>query len=98
MTYKVLKSVDLTVSRGDKIALIGVNGAGKTTLLKILADEIPHDGGSYEFGHNTKVGYYAQHHTELLDPKEDGLRRSRFLRERCKPDKNSLRIGRDALR
>ena len=63
----VLKDVDLLVQRGDRIALIGVNGAGKTTLLKILAGEIPASGGSFAFGHNTKVGYYAQHHTELLD-------------------------------
>ena len=67
---QVLKNVDLTVSRGDKIALIGVNGAGKTTLLKILAGEIPQDEGQFAFGHNTKVGYYAQHHTELLNPEK----------------------------
>ena len=65
---RVLQGVSLTVQRGDHIALIGVNGAGKTTLLKTLAGEIEPTSGSFSFGHNTKVGYYAQHHTELLDP------------------------------
>ncbi|MBC7171440.1 MAG: ABC-F family ATP-binding cassette domain-containing protein [Polyangiaceae bacterium] len=64
---EVLSGVDLRVERGDRIALLGVNGAGKTTLLRILAGEIEASGGTYEFGHNTKVGYYAQHHAESLD-------------------------------
>ncbi len=65
---RVLEGVNLTVQRGDHIALIGVNGAGKTTLLKTLAGEIEPTSGGFEFGHKTKIGYYAQHHTELLDP------------------------------
>jgi ATP-binding cassette subfamily F protein 3 len=63
----VLSGVSLRVERGDRIALLGVNGAGKTTLLRILAGEIEASGGAYAFGHNTKVGYYAQHHAESLD-------------------------------
>jgi ATP-binding cassette subfamily F protein 3 len=64
---QVLSNVSLRVERGDRIALLGVNGAGKTTLLRILAGEIEASGGEYTFGHNTKVGYYAQHHAESLD-------------------------------
>ncbi len=65
---KVLTDVSLRVERGERIALLGVNGAGKTTLLRILAGEIAPSGGTFAFGHNTKVGYYAQHHAESLDP------------------------------
>ncbi len=64
---RVLSDVSLRVDRGERIALLGVNGAGKTTLLRILAGEIAASGGTYTFGHNTKVGYYAQHHAESLD-------------------------------
>lgn len=67
--HEVLTGVDLLAKRGQRIALLGVNGAGKTTLLRILAGEIEATGGSYEFGHNTKVGYYAQHHAESLNRK-----------------------------
>ncbi len=54
--------------RQDRIAVIGLNGAGKTTLLKLLAQEIPPDAGTVALGHNVVPGYFAQHHTERLDP------------------------------
>ncbi len=63
---KVLDNVDLTVMRGEKIGIIGVNGAGKTTLLRTIAGEIQAKGGSIELGHNVKLGYYAQHHADVL--------------------------------
>ena len=56
------------ILRGDRIAVIGLNGAGKTTLLKLLADETAPDAGSIALGHNVVTGYFAQHHTESLDP------------------------------
>jgi ATP-binding cassette subfamily F protein 3 len=65
--HVVFPGVDLTVRRGEKIGIIGVNGAGKTTLLRILAGELPHDGGTIRIGNGVEVGYYAQHHAETLD-------------------------------
>jgi ATP-binding cassette subfamily F protein 3 len=56
------------ILRGDRIAVIGLNGAGKTTLLKLLAEEIAPDEGRVTLGHNVVAGYFAQHHTERLDP------------------------------
>jgi len=63
---QVLKGVNQHVKRGERVALLGVNGAGKTTLLRMLAGELEATTGSFEFGHNSKVGYYAQHHAETL--------------------------------
>jgi len=65
---QVLRDVDLTVQRGEKIGIIGVNGAGKTTLLKVLAGELEQTAGKVTLGHKVKLGYYAQHHAEKLDP------------------------------
>ena len=62
----VLDGLDLSVRRGEKIALIGPNGAGKTTLLKIMAGELDHEGGKVALGGKVKCGYYAQHHADTL--------------------------------
>src|SRR5947208_16993707 len=64
----VYRDLSAQVVRGDRIAVIGLNGAGKTTLLKLLAREIEPDAGVVALGHNVVTGYFAQHHTERLDP------------------------------
>ena len=64
----VYRELSGQVLRGDRIAVIGLNGAGKTTLLKLLAQEIDPDAGAVALGHNVVPGYFAQHHTERLDP------------------------------
>jgi ATP-binding cassette subfamily F protein 3 len=67
--HVVLPDVNVTVYRGDRIGIIGPNGAGKTTLLKLIAGELEATSGTMELGHLVKPGYYAQHHAELLHPK-----------------------------
>ena len=64
----VYRGVNLTLSRGDRVALVGPNGAGKTTMLKILAGVIPFDDGERKTGHNVVTAYYAQHVLDLLNP------------------------------
>ena len=64
----VYRGMDLTLSRGDRVALVGPNGAGKTTMLKILAGVLPIDEGERKTGHNVVTTYYAQHVLELLNP------------------------------
>jgi ATP-binding cassette subfamily F protein 3 len=66
--HPVYRDLTAQVLRGDRIAVIGLNGAGKTTLLKLLAGEVAPDSGSVQLGHNVVTGYFAQHHTERLDP------------------------------
>ena len=64
----VYQGINLTLLRGDRVALVGPNGAGKTTMLKILANVIQFDSGERKTGHNVITTYYAQHVLELLDP------------------------------
>ena len=64
----VYQGMNLTLNRGDRVALVGPNGAGKTTLLKILAGVLAIDDGRRTVGHNVVSAYYAQHVLDLLDP------------------------------
>ncbi|MBL7203571.1 MAG: ABC-F family ATP-binding cassette domain-containing protein [Desulfobacteraceae bacterium] len=62
--------LNLRALRGERIAIIGPNGCGKTTLLKIVAGEIEADRGKISLGHKVSVAYFAQHHSDLLNPKK----------------------------
>lgn len=63
----VLDKIDISVLRNDFVAFVGKNGMGKTTLSRIIIDELEHDGGVKELGHNVKIGYYAQNQAQMLD-------------------------------
>jgi ATP-binding cassette subfamily F protein 3 len=62
------KDIDMGVFRGERVAIIGPNGSGKTTLLRMVAGEIKPDKGRITLGSRVGMSYYAQHHSEMLDP------------------------------
>jgi ATPase subunit of ABC transporter with duplicated ATPase domains len=66
----VLHGVDLTVRRGDRLAIMGPNGIGKSTLLKICMGELEADAGEVEWGYETHPGYFAQDHRDQLGNSE----------------------------
>ena len=63
----VLRDVNFTIERGDRIALVGVNGAGKSTLIKLLAGTEPLTHGEYTLGHNVTPDHFAQDQYKELD-------------------------------
>src|SRR6185369_14358811 len=59
---------DLIIRRKERWCVMGVNGAGKSTLLKLVAGETAPDAGGVTVGASVKMGYFAQHAMELLEP------------------------------
>ncbi|MFC1982891.1 ABC-F family ATP-binding cassette domain-containing protein [Chloroflexota bacterium] len=64
----VYRGLNLSLYRGDRVALVGPNGAGKTTLLRIIAGVLPFESGERKLGYNVTAAYYAQHQLGLLEP------------------------------
>jgi len=70
---EVYKNFSTRLERGWKVALVGENGAGKSTLLKMMAGVLNHEKGEIKLGANVTRVYYAQHHSEVLDPEHTVL-------------------------
>jgi len=62
------QNLDLDITNGEKIAIIGVNGVGKSTLLKLLMEQIQPLSGSISWGQSASKSYFPQDPFELLDP------------------------------
>lgn len=65
--HTIYSNIDLTLYRGDHVALVGPNGAGKSTLLKMLTGIEAPTSGTRDLGVNVGVAYYAQHQLEGLN-------------------------------
>ncbi|MEJ7190098.1 ABC-F type ribosomal protection protein [Staphylococcus warneri] len=65
----ITKPINMEVSKGDHIAIIGPNGVGKTTLIKTIAQRQRQLGGEVTFGANLKIGYYDQKQAEFKSNK-----------------------------
>lgn len=63
----VLENLELIITRGEKIAFVGVNGAGKSTLMRIIAGLEKHSG-EVKLGHLVEIKFYTQNQAEELDP------------------------------
>ncbi len=78
--HVVIDGFSASVTRGEKICLIGRNGQGKTTLVKALLAHAPKmhhlpggnpsndiDSGKVKWGHEAQIGYFAQDHTSTIE-------------------------------
>ena len=65
--YLILRPFDLTIRRGDRVALVGPNGVGKTTLIRVLIGAEAPDTGTVTQGTNLQIAWFDQNRTQL-DP------------------------------
>ena len=54
------KPLNISMERGQKIALVGANGIGKTTLLRSILGLVPALSGEVTLGENLEIGYFEQ--------------------------------------
>ncbi|SFO79915.1 ATP-binding cassette, subfamily F, member 3 [Acidaminococcus fermentans] len=87
--HRLLQDVDLTLRRGEKVAIIGPNGCGKSTLLKTILQELPPLKGEARIGNRVKIGYFSQSY-ERLDEKQTIM--ENFLTEYGMTDEQTRRL------
>jgi ATPase subunit of ABC transporter with duplicated ATPase domains len=71
--HVIYSKFDFLIRRRERWCVMGVNGAGKSTLLRLIAGESSADSGDVQLGGSVKMGYFAQHAMEILDPDQTVL-------------------------
>ncbi len=65
----IVRNLNLTIERGDKIAILGDNGVGKTTLLRLLLGQLQPSSGEVRAGTKLEVAYFDQLRNALDEEK-----------------------------
>ncbi len=74
---KILNDFEYTISKGDKIGIIGNNGCGKSTLINMIVGNIQPDSGNIDIGTTVKVGYFSQENEHM----DGNLRVIEYIKE-----------------
>ncbi|MFK7957629.1 MAG: ribosomal protection-like ABC-F family protein [Lysobacterales bacterium] len=69
----IVDDISLNLAAGDRLGLLGVNGAGKSTLVKALCTGSTLLAGDRVLSKDTRIGYFAQHQLELLQPERSPI-------------------------
>ncbi len=75
--HLIFQDLTTTVTRGEKLAVVGVNGAGKSTLLKVIAGQTDPTSGEVSVGPSIRAGYFSQFSFDVLDPENTILEQIR---------------------
>ena len=66
---EISQNINIRITKGESIALVGPNGVGKSTLLKTIINKLPSLSGEIRFGTNVQVSYYDQEQANLVSNK-----------------------------
>jgi ATP-binding cassette subfamily F protein uup len=61
----LFRGIDLVLSPGSRLGVVGKNGTGKTTFLKVLAGKLSQDSGTIKYADDLKLVYFDQHRENL---------------------------------
>ncbi len=90
----VLRRLDLRLDADDRVALVGANGNGKSTLVRLVAGRLQAEAGEVRRPGKLRVGYFAQHQTEELEPDATPLDHMARLMPEAPPAKVRAHLGR----
>lgn len=63
---RLFHSLDLTLTPGQRIGLLGVNGSGKTTLMRMMSGELQPDSGNIRRADDLRTVTFSQHRESLV--------------------------------
>lgn len=63
----ILSNINMAITAGQRIGLLGRNGQGKSTLIKLICGELEKQAGDITRSKHFKAGYFAQHQVEQLN-------------------------------
>ena len=93
----VLRRLNLRIDMDDRIALLGANGNGKSTLARMLAGRLAPLEGQLARSPKLKVGYFAQHQLDELDPDRTPTQHLAPLMPDAPEDRVRARLGQFGL-
>lgn len=69
----ILDHYNLEITKGDRIAIVGVNGAGKSTFSRLISGTEEPSDGKVVMGYHTHIAFFSQTHADDLDPDQTVL-------------------------
>ncbi|MDF3818964.1 ATP-binding cassette domain-containing protein [Leptospira sp. 96542] len=70
---QVIRNFSTSITKGEKVGIVGTNGVGKTTLLRMLMKKLEPDSGEVKWGDSVEASFFPQDHREAMEPDADTL-------------------------
>ncbi|SEM24155.1 ATP-binding cassette, subfamily F, member 3 [Syntrophus gentianae] len=90
---EVFSDLNFTITRGEKVALVGMNGAGKSTLSRLLSRVEDPSAGEVRFGLHVKLSFFSQESAENLNYDRTVLEDVNNVSSRCNDQEKRNLLG-----